>query len=123
VVIEVVHRHSSLNSRLYPLAIEFRRFAEEAIKPSPVFFSKCPSNSQTILLISAINRFRLKMDSREVISHRFVRATYLASGTCTLEVKGRYWCMIDRPSLIDDANCFETVRTLRRPDGVSCPPR
>jgi transposase len=29
--------------------------------------------------------------------------------------------MIHRQSLIDDAQCFETVRTLRWPDGVSCP--
>ena len=34
----------------------------------------------------------LKMDSRELISHRLFRVTYLASGTCSLEVKGRYWC-------------------------------
>ena len=29
--------------------------------------------------------------------------------------------MIHIQSLIDDAKCFETVRTLRWPDGVSCP--
>ena len=29
--------------------------------------------------------------------------------------------MIHLPSLIDDAKCFETVRTLRWPDGSSCP--
>jgi transposase-like protein len=29
--------------------------------------------------------------------------------------------MIHIPSLIDDAKCFETVRTLRWPEGVSCP--
>ena len=29
--------------------------------------------------------------------------------------------MIHRQSLIDDAKCCETVRTLRWPDGVSCP--
>lgn len=29
--------------------------------------------------------------------------------------------MIHRQSLIDDAKCFETVRTLRWPDGVACP--
>ena len=29
--------------------------------------------------------------------------------------------MIDLPSLIDDAKCYETVRALRWPDGVRCP--
>ena len=29
--------------------------------------------------------------------------------------------MIHRQSLIDDTQCFATVRTLRWPDGVSCP--
>jgi len=29
--------------------------------------------------------------------------------------------MIHLQSLIDDTKCFETVRTLRWPDGVSCP--
>ena len=29
--------------------------------------------------------------------------------------------MIHLQSLIDDAKCFETVRTLRWPDGVRCP--
>src|SRR5258705_10949817 len=29
--------------------------------------------------------------------------------------------MIHIQSLIDDTKCFETVRTLRWPDGVSCP--
>src|SRR5262245_57278007 len=29
--------------------------------------------------------------------------------------------MIHMPSLIDDAQCFETVRALRWPDGVCCP--
>jgi hypothetical protein len=38
-----------------------------------------------------LNRRRLKMDSRELISHRLFRVTYLASGTCSIEVNGRYW--------------------------------
>ena len=29
--------------------------------------------------------------------------------------------MIHIQSLIDDAKCFETVRSLRWPDGVQCP--
>jgi transposase-like protein len=29
--------------------------------------------------------------------------------------------MVDIQALIDDAKCFETVRTLRRPGGVRCP--
>ena len=33
----------------------------------------------------------LKMDSRELISHRRFRVTCLASGTCSSEVNGRYW--------------------------------
>ena len=34
---------------------------------------------------------------------------------------GHTGVMIDIQSLIDDAKCFETVRTLRWPDGVCCP--
>ena len=29
--------------------------------------------------------------------------------------------MINLPSLIDDARCFETIRTMRWPDGLKCP--
>jgi transposase len=38
------------------------------------------------------NSSGLKMDSRELISHRLFRGTYLVSGTCSLEGKGRDWC-------------------------------
>jgi hypothetical protein len=47
---------------------------------------------ETCLLRLCTYLNRLKMDSRELISHRLFRVTYLASGTCSLEVKGRYWC-------------------------------
>jgi hypothetical protein len=29
--------------------------------------------------------------------------------------------MVNIQALIDDAKCFEAVRSLRRPDGVRCP--
>src|SRR5947209_18601062 len=29
--------------------------------------------------------------------------------------------MVNIQALIDDAKCFETVRAMRRPDGVRCP--
>ena len=29
--------------------------------------------------------------------------------------------MVNIQDLIDDAKCYETVRTMRWPDGVSCP--
>ena len=29
--------------------------------------------------------------------------------------------MVNIQALIDDARCFETVRTMRWPDGVRCP--
>jgi hypothetical protein len=29
--------------------------------------------------------------------------------------------MVNIQDLIDDAKCYETVRTIRWPDGVSCP--
>jgi transposase-like protein len=29
--------------------------------------------------------------------------------------------MVNIRDLIDDAKCFETVRTMRWPDGVTCP--
>ena len=29
--------------------------------------------------------------------------------------------MVDIQDLFDDAKCFDTIREMRRPDGVTCP--
>jgi len=42
-------------------------------------------------IILESKNFWLKMDTRELISHRRFRVTCLASGTCSLEVNRRYW--------------------------------
>jgi len=64
----------------------------------------------------------LNMDSRELSTLPLVRMTHLAPSACSIWPHGRYWChVIHRHSLSDDAKCFETVRTLRWPEGVSCP--
>jgi hypothetical protein len=44
-----------------------------------------------ILIVTVLStgfKLRLKMDSRELISHRLFRVTGLTSGTCSIEVNG-----------------------------------
>ena len=53
----------------------------------------CPGRRNTVGWTGhSGNSLGLNMDSRELISHRLFKVTYLISDTCSLEANGRYWC-------------------------------
>jgi len=84
------------------------------------------------LLYRARQRTGLRVFALAQRLRRFVDHVTTTAGAANGQ-RVRHWCqvrsgsrgdtgvMIHIQSLIDDAKCFETVRTLRWPDGVSCP--
>src|SRR3954453_23266805 len=77
---------------------------------------------------SALSLFLwLKMDCRVVVQtgHLIVTIGSRCGACCRLTPHRppgpRHRPMVNIQDLIDDARCYETVRAIRWPDGVSCP--